>query len=220
MKKLFVVLMMLLAITAGAFAMDFGVGYVASGTMSAISITYDPIPLITIQGAVSLINAGIKDPSIKYWTTPDPEPAWETILSDTNWDASVSAGSFGLRALFNLERPTPNTKFYVGAGINVLFLSVGANVKDTSVVPNVVLTISGGGYAVDMLGFAGFEYRPKEVPNLGLYAEAGYGITCLGEIGGSIKASNGVTTTTSTFKLQPNAYLGRTFCGIGATWYF
>ncbi len=215
MKKLFVVLMMLLAITAGAFASDWGIGYVSSATMNAITVTFDPIPLITVQGAVSLFNAGLNNPtvSLKDWGSSTWETIWPSdYYANGNFGASVNAGSFGMRCLANLERPTPNTKFYAGAGFNVLFLSVDAKYKDDYD----TISIKGSGYTVELIALTGFEWRPKEVPNLGLYAEVGYGITCIGAISGTIK----IDDESSSLKVEPNAYLGHTFYGLGITWYF
>jgi hypothetical protein len=222
MRKFFAICALFLMIAAGAFALDFGIGYVQSANMNALTFTVDPIPLITVQSSISLFNAGLSPVlSMKGWSSPDPEPSnWDYVSSDhSKFGASINAGSIGARCLFNLQRPTPNTKFYTGLGINIMFLTLG--ITDTIIgTPNTVIEVNGSGWAVDLMPVAGFEYRPKEIKNLGLYAEIGYDMTIAGNIDGSYSASNGSNYEKGKLLLQPNGFLGRTFWGIGATWYF
>ena len=86
---------------------------------------------------------------------------------------------------------------------------------DSNVLSKFDATASAYGVGVEAL--AGVEWKPKEIPNLGLYAEIGYGITFLGDISFSVTPKGG---SASNFTLTPNGYLGQTFWGVGTTWYF
>jgi hypothetical protein len=101
MKRLMVLLVMLL-VCAGAFALDWGLGYVQSSDLSGISVTCDPVPLLTLRGTVNLLNAGLNNPtySVNSGST-----------KNTNVNAYIDSGSIGLKALFNVLRPSPNAKF-------------------------------------------------------------------------------------------------------------
>jgi hypothetical protein len=82
---------------------------------------------------------------------------------------------------------------------------------------SIAFKVSGSGYALEPVVLTGVEWRPKEVPNLGLFAEMGYGIDILGNISASYTA-NGQSQQNLT--ITPNAYYGQTFYGLGVIWHF
>jgi hypothetical protein len=170
---------------SGAFASALGIGYIESANLSGITVTYNPIPLLTLQGVVSLLNEGVGTVSGTL-TTEYPT-------------ANINAGSFGAKCLFNLERPTPNTKFYAGAEVGYLFIDSDTKGEVDS--------------ALDLGALAGFEWRPKEIPNLGLYAEIGYDLLIFG-------VSENFTMPGQLTNYFPDGILGETYWGLGVTWYF
>jgi hypothetical protein len=178
-------LFILVFFTIAALASALGIGYTETANLSGITITYNPIPLITVQGVVSLLNESVG-------SIPD-------TLTSGYPTVTVNAGSFGAKCLFNLERPTPNTKFFAGAGIGYLFISSTTKGEIDS--------------SLDSEALAGFEWRPKEVPNLGIYAEMGYDLLIFG-------ISENYTTPGQETNQFPNGILGQTYWGLGATWYF
>jgi hypothetical protein len=171
-------------------------------SMNNLVVSWYPISLITVQARLGLMDFGANN--VTMGETGEPN---QTVVNNL----SLNLGSIGLRGLVNLERPTPNSKFYVGAGLDYWYLTAGLNVPEGSE----TLNVSGGANGLNTEVFAGFEWRPKDIPNLGLYAEVGYDMFFLGNM--TLTEAEGSHSTTLT--LSTNGYWGQTVWALGADWH-
>jgi hypothetical protein len=229
MKKLLFVVLALALIATGAFAADFGIGWIQSGYLQGPAFIWDPIPLVTVEAGFNVAHAGLNTPAItiktKSWTDPNPEPDWTVNTVEMPKELGVSAafGTVGVRGLFNLQRPNPNSKFYVGAGFNAVRLVFDVNYYDENGGPDDSLRVQGelGTWAFQGVALCGAEYRFKDVPNLGIRAEMGYALAFLGDIVGALNmVGDAEHHIKAELDIKPGTNWGYTYWTLGAVWHF
>jgi hypothetical protein len=192
MKKILILAIALLFATTGAFA-QWEVGKFDSGDVIGFGGGYD-FGLFSLEGGFNFCSLMLNNPTItlktKSWTDPAAEPDWTVNTADMPKEigASISIGSFGVRGLFNLQ-VVPQGVFYLGPGVNLLFLNVGANYYDEGTAgPSDSIRIQGGISAIVLQAVAivGAEYRLKDVPNIGLWAEYQLAYSALLSVSGNL----------------------------------
>ncbi len=233
MRKFLSIVLVAMVAVAGVSALDIGLGYIKSGSLQGPTLVVEAFPFLTLEGGVNLSNVNLNTPSLtvkeKSWMDPASEPAWSagettTLLGYDEFKASAVSGTAGIRASFNLQRPNALSKFYLGAGANLIRMVLQIKTTDTFTDGSNKLTGTISALAGEGVLFCGTELRLKSIPNFRLRAEMGYALTVVGTIQGALERTYTDLTTGEHHKLlldiTPGLSWGKTYGSIGAVWYF